>query len=144
MRTVSVALTLAVPLALSGCSAGNAEDPGPEPAESAADQEEPEEHPYGAGEQITVDLTLLPTDEGGRVSPFFSGYQGTVDFGTESPGVDCSLRLPADLDEFVPGDSHMVVLECTEDVVVHVTETGVSLVEDGDEIGRGDVVFTEE
>lgn len=105
--------------------------------------EEVVERFYAASEQITVELTLYSTDDGGRSTPFFSGYRPTVEFDHLGQSVACSVQLPAELDQFTPGETHLVGLECNEGVTVHVDEPGLTLVESGKENGEGEVVFTE-
>lgn len=112
-------------------------------AEEESGDEEAVERVFGAGEQITVELTLYASDEGGRSTPFFSGYRPTVEFDHLAQSVACSVQLPADLDQFAPGETHLVGLECGEEVAVHVGEPGLTLVEGGRENGGGEVVFTE-
>ncbi|WP_017585634.1 hypothetical protein [Nocardiopsis ganjiahuensis] len=146
MRTPPVAvLALAALLTASGCASETPEEPqegAPETA-PAAGEEEAVERVFGAGEQITVDLTLYATEDGGRSTPFFSGYRPTAEFDHLDQSVSCSVQLPADLDQFAPGETHMVGLECGEEVTVHVDEPGLVLIESGKENGEGEVVFTE-
>lgn len=160
MRTTHAVLpAVLVALLLAGCS-GQSVDPAEEVADSPAEavereveettaqteagtEEEAVERFYAASEQITVELTLYSTDDGGRSTPFFSGYRPTVEFDHLDQSVGCSVQLPAELDQFTPGETHLVGLECNEDVTVHVDEPGLTLVESGKENGEGEVVFTE-
>lgn len=106
-------------------------------------EEEVVEWVFGAGEQITVELTLYSEADGGRSTPFFSGYRPTVDFDYLGQSAACSVQLPADLDRFEPGETRLVGLECAEEVTVHVDDQGFVLIESGKENGEGEVVFTE-
>lgn len=106
-------------------------------------QEEIVEWVFGTGEQITVELTMYSTEDGGRSTLFFSGYRPTVEFDYLGQSVDCSVQLPAELDGFYPGETHLVGLECVEAVTVHVDEQGFVLIESGKENGEGEVIFTE-
>ena len=142
MRTSPVtALALVALLMTAGCTAETPEEPREEAA--AGEEAEPVERVFGVGEQITVDLTLHATEDGGRSTPFFSGYRPTVEFDHLDQSVACSVQLPADLDQFAPGETHLVGLECDDEVTVHVDEPDLVLVESGKENGEGEVVFTE-
>lgn len=147
MRTSPVTVpALVILLAVSGCASEAPEEPqegGAETAPSAEKEDEAVERVFGTGEQITVDLTLYATEDGGRSTPFFSGYRPTAEFDHLDQSVSCSVQLPAGLDQFAPGETHMVGLECDEEVTVHVGEPGLVLVESGKENGGGEVVFTE-
>lgn len=162
MRTTHAVVPAA--LLLAGCSG-----PSTEPAEEAADNpveaveveetegtstetggkgtgaSEPEEEItewiFAANEQISVELTMYDSDDGGRSTPFFSGFRPTVEFDHLNQSVACSVQLPAELDHFEPGQTHLVGLECADEVTVHVEETGLVLIEGGKENGEGEVVF---
>jgi len=98
---------------------------------------------FGVGEQISVELTLHSGEDGGRGTPVFSGYRPTVEFDHLDQSVDCALQLPSTVGSFEPGDTHLVGLECDEEVTVHVDELGFVLTEGGKENGDGEVVLTE-
>ena len=159
MRTSPVVFPAAfAALLLAGCS-GTSAEPGEETADNPAEavgkadgeegltetgtEEESTERVFAANEQITVELTMYDTDDGGRSTPFFSGFRPTVEFDHLNQSVTCSVQLPADLDHFEPGQTHLVGLECADEVTVHVDETGLVLVEGGRENGEGEVLFPE-
>lgn len=154
MRTTSTALLLVAMFAVGGCSASSPSGPGsappPEPGGPAgvdgagAEEEEVTEYTYAANEQITVDLTMHTNSEGGRLTPFFSGYRPTIEFESQDQSAECTTQLPVELSEFAPGETHMVVLECDTEITVHVDTPGFTLLETGTEHGSGEVVFTEE
>jgi translation elongation factor EF-Tu-like GTPase len=127
-------------LLATGCSGEAGAGPGPAPAGSRGPAEVPRAHAYAAGEPITADLTMLPTGDGGRRTPFRSGYRPGVVFESEGREVACAVLLPDGLDAFPPGETHTVVFECADAVAVEAT--GFTLVEHGRERGRGDVVLT--
>lgn len=142
MRATPLALVLGVLLAVAGCSG----DPGPEapPTDAAATEEPPDEHTYAPGLQITVELTMNGSGDGGRSTPFFSGYRPTIGFEHRDQSAECSAQLPVELREFPPGETHMIGLECDTEVTVHVDAPGFTLSEDGAELGSGEVIFTGE
>ncbi|WP_121180970.1 hypothetical protein [Nocardiopsis sp. Huas11] len=137
-----LSLSLFATLLVTGCS-GEA-DAGAEPAAAGphGPTEVPREHAYAAGEPITADLTMLTTDDGGRRTPFRSGYRTGVVFESEEREVACAVLLPDGLAEFPPGETHTVVFECADPVAVEAT--GFTLLESGRERGHGDVVLTGE
>ncbi|WP_150240738.1 hypothetical protein [Nocardiopsis quinghaiensis] len=140
MRAPSpVPLALVALLLASGCH-GDGEAP---PVEEAVPAEGPvTEHTYGPGRQITVDLTMRAGDDGGRTTPFFSGYRTTVRFEHRDQVAGCTARLPVGTREFRPGESHVIGLECDTEVTVHVDAPGLALLDGDDEHGSGEVVFT--
>ncbi|MFD3684494.1 hypothetical protein ACFWTE_06710 [Nocardiopsis sp. NPDC058631] len=140
MRATLPRLALGALLLTTGCAGGEGAV-GPSPAVPAED--EPTEHVFAAGEQITADLTMYDGDDGRR-TPFFSGYRPTIEFRHTGRSGECGVRLPVDLREFSPGETHMVVLECDMEVVVPVDDPGFALVEEGVERGTGEVVPTGE
>lgn len=160
MRTIIAALAFPTLLLAAGCTLPADE---PEPTDTAeeavrgdgtgesgagdraSDQEteETQERTYAVGEQITVELTMRSNEEGGRHTPFFSGYRPTVEFDHLEQSVACSVQLPADLERFEPGQTHLVSLECAGEIVGHPDDAGFVLVESGKENGEGTVVFTE-
>ena len=163
MRNVPVALFLVV-LAAAGCSTDSPGGPGsappPESGGSASGkeesgdsvavegaeggQEEVTEYVYAVKEQITVDLTMYTNSEGGRLTPFFSGYRPVIEFDHQEQSASCSVQLPQGLSEFAPGESHVVGLECDTEITVHVDTPGFTLLETKAPHGAGEVVFTEE
>ncbi len=153
MRNVPVALFLVV-LAATGCSTDSPGGPGsappPESGGSVAvegaegGQEEVTEYVYAVKEQITVDLTMYTNSEGGRLTPFFSGYRPVIEFDHQEQSASCSVQLPEGLSEFAPGESHVVGLECDTEITVHVDTPGFTLLETKAPHGAGEVVFTEE
>ncbi|WP_285729737.1 hypothetical protein [Nocardiopsis sp. ATB16-24] len=158
MRNVPVALFLVV-LAATGCSTDSPDGPGSAPPPesggsveegsggSVAEEEgreEVTEYVYAVNEQITVDLTMYPNSEGGRLTPFFSGYRPVIEFDHQEQSASCSVQLPEGLSEFAPGESHVVGLECDTEITVHVDTPGFTLMETKAPHGAGEVVFTEE
>ncbi|WP_017582751.1 hypothetical protein [Nocardiopsis valliformis] len=115
------------------------------PAETGAGEPEEEitEWVFAAGDQITVELTLYSEADGGRSTPVYSGYRPTVEFDHLGQSVACSVQLPADVSPFEPGETHLVGLECAEEVTVHVDDPGFVLIEGGKENGEGEAVFTD-
>lgn len=164
MRTCHVVVPAALAaLLLAGCS-GTSADPAEEVVDNSAETTETaedggagksEESPAGTGgeeeiitewvfaanEQISVELTMHDTEDGGRTTPFYSGYRPTAEFDHLNQSVACSVQLPADLAHFEPGQTHLVGLECAEEVTVHVDEPGLVLIESGKESGEGEVIF---
>ncbi|KOX16978.1 hypothetical protein [Nocardiopsis sp. NRRL B-16309] len=141
MRFLAPFLVLASALSAGGCS------PAPEPergGSTSGPEEVPAEQAYAAGDRITADLTMHPTEEGGRSTPFYSGYRPDIAFGPDGQESACAVQLPDDLSEFAPGETHMVVFECSEDVLVDSAAPEFVLWESGQERGVGDVVFTGE
>lgn len=156
MRTSSVIALAVVALVAAGCASGTPEESvgeGPEEGSEAVtetsdgttedESDEVVEWVFGVGEQISVELTLYSGDDGGRGTPVFSGYRPTVEFDHLGQSVPCSLQLPSNVSPFEPGDTHLVGLECDEEVTVHVDELGFVLTEGGKENGDGEVVLTE-
>ncbi|OOC55690.1 MULTISPECIES: hypothetical protein [Nocardiopsis] len=141
MRTTPpVPLALAALLAATGCHGGGGADT---PSVETASTEEPvTEHTYEPGRQITVDLTMPAGNDGGRTTPFFSGYRTTVRFEHRDQTAECTALLPVDLREFRPGESHLIGLECDTGVTVSVDAPGLTLLDGDDETGSGEVVFT--
>ena len=140
MRVTLPLLALGALLLSTGCS-GAEEEAAPPPATPA--QDGPAEHVFAPGEQITADLTMYDGDDGRR-TPFFSGYRPTIEFRHGGLSGECGVRLPVELREFPPGETHTVVLECGTEVVVSADDRGFALVEDGVERGTGEVVLTGE
>ncbi|MFD6950179.1 hypothetical protein A6A08_21830 [Nocardiopsis sp. TSRI0078] len=146
MRPTPLALFALLTLLLApGCHGGDGGGGAAPPEEEALPVEEPvTEHTYGPGRQITVDLTMYAGEDGGRTTPFFSGYRTTVRFEHRGQVAGCTARLPVELGEFRPGESHVIGLECDTEVTVHVDVPGLALLDGDDEHGSGKVVFTEE
>ncbi|GAA1116121.1 hypothetical protein [Nocardiopsis metallicus] len=165
MRTAHAVVPAALlALLLTGCS-GTSDEPAEEAADSpagaaeAVQAEEPEEGlaetgaegaeeevtewVFAAGDQITVELTLYSEADGGRSTPVYSGYRPSVEFDHLGQSVACSVQLPADVSPFEPGETHLVGLECAEEVTVHVDDPGFVLIEGGKENGEGEAVFTD-
>lgn len=108
-----------------------------------ADEPTAEEHLYQPHAEMSVELTIMGSDDGGRHTPFFSGYGMTVEFDHADQSSRCTAQLPEGLPEFPPEETHVIVLECDEEIVVPVAETGFTALERDRRIGEGDVVFTE-
>ena len=143
MRTISIALLWAATLiAAAGCSAdGQAPAPGTGGIEEGAPPAGGEQT-FEPGRQITVELTMAASDDGGRNTSFFSGYRPTVEFDYEEQSTMCYAQLPVELREFPPGETHRVGLECEDEVAVHPDTPGFRFVESGRAVGEGEVVFT--
>lgn len=157
MRATPIIALLALLLTV-GCAAST-DEPAPAPDEADAEgaardadtegagddagQEDTEVHTYPTGGQITVELTMYASEDRGRHTPFFSGFRPTVAFDHPDLSVTCAVQLPAELEQFAPGETHLVALECEEEVTVHVDEPGFLLIEGGKENGEGVVVFTD-
>lgn len=122
---------------------GDTEDGASDTETATEGTEEPQERTYAVGEQITVELTMYSTEDGGRHSPFFSGYRPTIEFDHLGRSSTCSVQLPVDLEQFDPGGTHLVGLECDAEIVVHPDEVGFALIEGGKENGEGVVLLTE-
>ena len=164
MRTLLIALAFPSLLLAAGCAASTDEPESTEPVESAetaggtgetaqgegaggeggtGETEEEQERTYAVGEQITVELTMYSAEDGGRQTAFFSGYRPTIEFDHLDLSVTCAVQLPTDLERFEPGQTHLVGLECVDEVVAHPDEAGFVLLEGGKENGAGAVVFTQ-
>ncbi|MFE3459980.1 hypothetical protein ACFXKD_20740 [Nocardiopsis aegyptia] len=139
MRVLASFLLLAATLSAAGCSRAPEAEPG---GPAGGPEGVPDEQSYAAGEPFAADLTMYPAEEGGRRTPFYSGYRPDVGFGPEGSRIACAVRLPADLPAFPPGETHTVVFECSDDVVVDTGAPGFVLLEDDHERGSGEVVFT--
>lgn len=141
MRVLASFLLLAATLCAAGCSrAPEAEPGGPDGGPEGV----PDQQVYASGEPFAADLTMYPAEEGGRRTPFRTGYRPDAGFGPDGPRIACAVRLPADLPEFPPGETHLVVFECSDDVVVDTGAPEFVLWEDAHERGSGEVVFTGE
>ncbi|CAL9522182.1 hypothetical protein SUDANB121_03878 [Nocardiopsis dassonvillei] len=143
MRTIPIALFAAAALvAVAGCSS---DEPDASPGSGGVEEGAPpagSEQTFEAGRQITVELTMNAAGEGGRSTSFFSGYRPTVEFDHEEQSTTCYAQLPVDLREFPPGETHRIGLECDDDVVADPDAPGFRLVEGGEEVGSGQIVFT--
>lgn len=140
MRTPLLLPALGALLLVTGCYGGGE-------AESVLQDVVPTEgpvteHTYAPDEQITVDLTMHGGDDGGRTTPFLSGYQPTIEFEHQEQTAECTAQLPVELQEFPPGESHAIGLRCGTEVTVHADAPGFRLLEGGTEYGTGEVVLT--
>ncbi|WP_304452049.1 hypothetical protein [Nocardiopsis sp. YSL2] len=140
MRVLASFLLLTAALSAAGCSRAAETGPVVSPVRGPAGV--PDEQVYAAGERIAADLTMHSSDEGGRRTSFRSGYRPDVAFGPDGHRAACAVRLPDDLAAFPPGETHRVVFECSDDVVVDTAAPGFVLLEADEERGFGDVVFT--
>ena len=140
MRVLASFLLLAAALSAAGCSTAAEAEPSPPGGPEGV----PDEQVYAAGERIAADLTMLSADEGGRRTSFRSGYRPDVVFGPDGYRSACAVRLPDGLAEFPPGETHMVVFECSDDLVVDTGAPEFVLLENDEEHGFGAVVFTGE
>lgn len=141
MRVLASLLLLAAALSAAGCSRASEAEPrspagGPEGV--------PDEQVYAAGDRIAAELTMYPAEEGGRRTSFSSGYRPDLGFGPDGDRVPCAVQLPEDLAAFPPGQTHMVVFECSDEVVVDTGAPDFVLLENDEERGSGAVVFTGE
>jgi translation elongation factor EF-Tu-like GTPase len=142
MRTIPIALlTAAALVALAGCSS---DDPGSSGNGGVEEGAPPagSEQTFEAGQQITVELTMAASGDGGRSTSFFSGYRPTVQFEYEEQSTTCYAQLPVDLREFPPGETHRIGLECDDAVAAHPDTPGFELLEGDGTVGSGEIVFT--
>ncbi|WP_159943542.1 MULTISPECIES: hypothetical protein [unclassified Nocardiopsis] len=142
MRATPLALAIGALLAATGCYGGSGSDALPEDVIPTGEPET--EHVYAPGQQITADLTMLSGSDGGRATPFFSGYRATVRFDHEDQTAECTAQLPVELREFPPGENHVIGLECDTEVTVPVDAPGFTLLDGDQEHGSGEVLFTGE
>jgi translation elongation factor EF-Tu-like GTPase len=143
MRKIPFALIAAAALvAVAGCSS---DEPGSSSGNGGVEEGAPpagSEQTFEAGRQITVELTMAESGDGGRITSFFSGYRPTVEFEYEEQSTTCYAQLPVDLREFPPGETHRIGLECDDAVAAHPDTPGFQLVESGKTVGTGVIVFT--
>lgn len=142
MRTIPIALFAAAALvAVAGCSS---DDPGSSPGNGGVEEGAPpagSEQTFEPGRQITVELTMATSEDGGRSTSFFSGYRPTVEFEYQEQSTTCYAQLPVELREFPPGETHRIGLECDDEIAAHPDTPGFRLVEGDAEVGTGEIVF---
>lgn len=152
MRSLPACLVSAVAVVLlASCSSGGGEtgssgeeEPSvPEEGTSTAAEAATDEHTYPPHAEMSVELATVGSDDGGRLTSFFSGYRVAVEFDHAEQSSECTVQLPEELAEFRPGETHLIVLECVDEIVVPASETGFTALENEREIGRGDVVLTD-
>lgn len=124
-------------------SSGGEEPSVPDEDVSTAAEATADEYVYPPRAEMSVELTIRGSDDGGRHTSFFSGYRMTVEFDHAEQSSECTAQLPEELPEFRPEETHLIVLECVDEIVVPVAETGCTAWENERQIGRGDVVFTD-
>ncbi|MCK0090883.1 hypothetical protein MWU77_08820 [Rhodococcus sp. F64268] len=93
---------------------------------------------FPAGEEILVDLSMKPSNVGGRSSPFFSGYRPQVSFAS-ADAITCTIKGPAHGEPFAPGTRSTVPIVCTAEVTVDSEDVEVGVLEGGREVGSGTV-----
>lgn len=93
---------------------------------------------FTAGEEILVDLSMKPSNVGGRSGPFYSGYRPQVSFAS-ADAITCTIKGPAHGEPFEPGTRSTVPLVCTAEVTVESENVEVGVLEGGREVGSGTV-----
>jgi translation elongation factor EF-Tu-like GTPase len=93
---------------------------------------------FTAGEEIPVDLSMRPSNVGGRSAPFYSGYRPQVSFAS-ADAITCTIKGPAHGEPFAPGTRSIVPIVCTVEVTVESEAVKVGVLEDGREVGAGTV-----
>lgn len=143
MRTIPIALlAVAALVAVAGCSS---DEPDPSSGSGGVEEGAPpagSEQTFEPGRQITVELTMNASGDGGRSTSFFSGYRPTIEFEYQEQSTTCYAQLPVDLREFPPGETHRIGLECDDAVAAHPDTPAFTLLEGGDALGTGEIVFT--
>jgi translation elongation factor EF-Tu-like GTPase len=95
---------------------------------------------FTAGEEILVDLSMKPSNVGGRSGPFYSGYRPQVSFAS-AEAIVCTIKGPAHGEPFAPGTRSTVPMVCTAEVTVGSGDVEVGVLEGGREVGSGSVRF---
>lgn len=93
---------------------------------------------FAPGEEILVDLSMKPSNVGGRSGPFFSGYRPQVSFAS-AEAITCTIKGPAHGGPFAPGTRSTVPIVCTAEVTVDSEDMEVGVLEGGREVGSGTV-----
>ncbi|MFD6857688.1 hypothetical protein ACFWCF_10140 [Rhodococcus sp. NPDC060090] len=93
---------------------------------------------FTAGEEIPVDLSMRPSNVGGRSTPFYSGYRPQVSFAS-ADAITCTVKGPAHGEPFEPGTRSIVPFVCTVEVTVGSEDVKVGVLEGGREVGTGTV-----
>jgi elongation factor Tu len=89
--------------------------------------------------KFEASVYVLSKDEGGRHTPFFSGYRPQFYFRTTD--VTGAIRLPEDVEMCMPGDLITVTVELSDDKPIAMDEgLRFAIREGGRTVGSGSVV----
>ena len=68
--------------------------------------------------QFSAEIHMLKTEEGGRHTPFFSGYNPQFYF--ETTDIKGSILLPSNIEKVYPGDTVNVTIELLSPVTIKI------------------------
>ncbi|MEE2033537.1 hypothetical protein [Rhodococcus chondri] len=94
---------------------------------------------FTVGETIPVTVTLRSADDGGRSTPFYSGYRPQVLFASSPDPVPCTFSSPDG--GFPPDTTADIEITCAHDVTVEPAQAGFVFEESGREVGSGSVAL---